>query len=508
MPKALLSVADKTGIIELAQVLAAQGYDLVSTGQTARVLREAGLTVQNVAELIGFPEILEGRVKTLHPVVFAGLLARRELTEHLQELQEHSIELIDVVAVNLYPFQATVRSPEATLEDALENIDIGGVSLLRAAAKNYRSVVVLSDPRQYPRVIEALNDEGQVDQDTRRQLAQEAFASTALYDGCISQYLKGSQPAASDELTLVYEKVQDLRYGENPHQTGAFYRDMLTTRGLGNMSQLSGQALSYNNLADADAALNLVVEFTEPAAVAIKHNNPCGVGMGCDLKEAFQRAYDSDPVSIYGGIVAFNGEVDEGVARLLSPIFLEVLLAPAYTQEALELLKKKKKLRILHLPDMQPASGDYEVRRLQGGILWQERDTGREDISDWETVTQREPTQEEMGALELAWRVVKHVKSNAIVVANNYRTLGVGAGQMNRVNSTRLALEGAGELAKGAVMASDAMFPFPDSLVHAARAGIAAVVQPGGSIRDEEVIAEANAVGMAMLFTGRRHFRH
>ncbi len=508
MAKALLSVADKTGIVELARALLDHGYELVSTGQTARELRQAGFEVQSVADLIGFPEILGGRVKTLHPVVFAGLLARRELAEHTKELEEHHIEAIDVVAVNLYPFQETVRSSGVTLDDALENIDIGGVSLLRAAAKNYQSVVVLSDPGQYEMVIGALKEKGEVDLAVRRQLAQAAFSSTAVYDSCISQYLKDGAYTMEQEMTLAYEKVQDLRYGENPHQKAAFYRDILTRQGLGNMRQLAGSELSFNNLADADAALNLVVEFTQPAAVAIKHNNPCGVGIGANLAEAFQRAYQSDSVSIYGGIVAFNGEVDAAVSRLLSPIFLEVLLAPSYTEEALRLLMKKKKLRILQLPQLETRADDYEVRRLQGGILWQERDTEREDTSRWETVTQRKPTSEERSALELAWRVVKHVKSNAIVVANNYGTLGVGAGQMNRVTSTRLALEQAGDKAKGAVMASDAMFPFADSLLRASEAGIAAVVQPGGSIRDDEVIHQADEADMAMMFTGRRHFRH
>lgn len=506
---ALLSVANKTGVVELARGLQALGYRLVSTGGTAAALAAAGLPITGVSELTGFPELLDGRVKTLHPSIYAGILARRDVAAHRAELSEQGLSTIDLVAVNLYPFKHTVSRAGATLDEAIENIDIGGVTLLRAAAKNYQDVIVMADPAQYSMVLGRLQATGEVPADVRRELAWRAFAHTAAYDAYIARYLSAGEreDRFPDDLVLLYEKVQNLRYGENPHQAGAFYRDAFSRAGLAGATQLGGLPLSYNNLADADAALGLVREFEVPAAVAIKHHNPSGVGIGPDLATAFARARDCDPVSIYGGIVAVNRVLDRATALLMAPIFLEVVLAPAYAPEACEVLAKKRNLRLLEVP-VEPPGPEYDLRRVCGGVLWQDRDTGADDRSAWKIVTHRSPTSEELAALRLAWTVAKHTKSNAIVVATPEMTLGVGAGQMNRVTSARLATAQAGERARGAAMASDAMIPFPDTVEVAAGAGIAALIQPGGSLRDQEVIELADVAGMAMVFTGRRHFRH
>lgn len=509
MKKALISVSDKTGVVDFARGLVTLGYSIVSTGGTAQTLAQAGLPVTSVSQLTGFPEVLGGRVKTLHPVIYAGLLARRDDPGHMQELSQHGIEGIDLVAVNLYPFAKTVASPGVTLADAIENIDIGGVSLLRAAAKNHSSVTVVCDPARYPEVLGYLR-QGELPHGIRLELARQAFAHTAAYDGYIATYLgsvASAPPLLPSTLVHVYEKVQDLRYGENPHQSAAFYRDALACSGLAAFRQLAGIPLSYNNIADADAALGAVQEFRVPAAVAVKHANPCGVGTGPDVVTAFARARDGDPVSIFGGIVAVNRQVDEELARLMVPIFLDVAIAPGFTPGALDLLAKKTKLRLLEGPVAHPAPG-YDLKRVIGGVLVQDRDVVEDDPGTWRTVSKRPPTDQDVAAMLMAWKVAKHVKSNAIVVAEAGATLGIGAGQMNRVNSTRLALEQAGKRARGAALASDAMFPFADSVELAAKAGISAIVQPGGSVRDREVIDAVDAAGMAMVFTGRRHFRH
>lgn len=509
MKTALISVFDKTGVVEFARGLADLGYRLLSTGGTAAALTEAGLPVLAISELTGFPEVLDGRVKTLHPAIFAGILGRRDHPPHREELARHGLPGIDLVAVNLYPFAQVSSRSGVTWEEAVEKIDVGGVALLRAAAKNHESVIVVHDPVQYPGVLDALR-RGDVPAIDRRELGRQAFAHTAAYDGCIAAYLgraEGVDELFPGTLVQIYEKVQDLRYGENPHQAGAFYRSAPERTGLAALEQLAGIPLSYNNLADADAALRALWEFTEPAAVVVKHANPCGVAVGPDAATAFTRAKDADPVSIFGGIVAVNRPVDEELAALMAPIFLEVVIAPRFLPAAREMFVRKTKLRLLEGPVVRGAAA-RECRSVVGGVLVQERDVTEDEPASWRTATRRAPSGPELAALLMAWRVVKHVKSNAIVVATAEATLGVGAGQMNRVNSTRLALEQAGPRAAGAALASDAMFPFADSVELAARAGIAAIVQPGGSVRDPEVIAACDAAGLAMVFTGRRHFRH
>jgi len=506
---ALISVFDKTGVLDFARGLAGLGYCLVSTGGTARTLAAAGLPVLGVSQLTGFPEVLDGRVKTLHPAIFAGILGRRDTPGHLEELARHGLIGIDLVAVNLYPFTQVVSRPELTWEEAVEHIDVGGVALLRAAAKNHESVIVVHDPACYPEILEQLR-RGPVGREERRELARRVFAHTAAYDGGIAAYLGregGRAPLLPATLVQVHEKVQDLRYGENPHQAAAFYRDARQRTGLAALEQLAGIPLSYNNLADVDAALGALGEFTEPAAVVVKHANPCGAAVGPDVATAFARARDADPVSIFGGIVAVNRPVDEELAALLVPIFLEVAIAPRFLPVARDMLARKTKLRLLEGP-LAPGAPGLDCKSIAGGLLVQERDATEDDPAAWRAVTARAPSGQEAAAMLMAWKVVKHVKSNAIVVATAEATLGVGAGQMNRVNSTRLALEQAGPRAAGAALASDAMFPFADSVELAARAGISAVVQPGGSVRDAEVIAACDAAGMAMVFTGRRHFRH
>jgi phosphoribosylaminoimidazolecarboxamide formyltransferase/IMP cyclohydrolase len=506
---ALISVFDKTKVVEFAQGLAGLGYRLLSTGGTASVLQQAGLPVVGVSQLTGFPEVLDGRVKTLHPAIFAGILRRRDLPAHQEELARHGLAGIDLVAVNLYPFAQVASRPGVSWEEAVELVDVGGVALLRAAAKNHESVIVVHDPADYPEILAKLR-QGDLLAGTRRELARRAFAHTASYDALIAAYLGsvgGDSPLLPGTFVQVYDKVQDLRYGENPHQAAAFYLQAREKSGLAALEQLAGIPLSYNNLADADAALRALWEFNEPAAVVVKHANPCGVAVGPDISTAFDRAQAADPVSIFGGIVAVNRPVDEELAARMVPIFLEVAIAPLFLPAAREMLSRKTKLRLLEGPVARGEMG-LECKSVSGGMLVQERDVTEDDPAAWRPVTRREPTSQELAAMLMAWKVVKHVKSNAIVVAAPEVTLGIGAGQMNRVNSTRLALEQAGSRAAGAALASDAMFPFADSVELAAKAGVSAIVQPGGSVRDLEVIAACDTAGMAMVFTGRRHFRH
>jgi phosphoribosylaminoimidazolecarboxamide formyltransferase/IMP cyclohydrolase len=512
---ALISVSDKRGVKELALGLAELGFDIYSTGGTQRYLLETGLPVHSISSLTGFPEILDGRVKTLHPFVHAGILARRERPEHMEELQRSQIPTIDLVCVNLYPFAETVARPHR-LEEALEQIDIGGPTLLRAAAKNFPSVIVLSDPDDYEPVLEMLR-EGEVPMAVRRRLAAKAFQHVAAYDSIIAQYLREEEELFPLQLTVALEKVQDLRYGENPHQRAALYR-LLTPgpgTGMATARQLHGRELSYNNIMDADAAWQAVCDFQEPTVVIVKHANPCGLASRPHLAEAFQLAFQGDPISAFGGIVAVNRPVDLALAQAIREarhptsgqrLYLEVIIAPEYEAEALLLLKKSPNLRILQVSS--PPADHLTYRHVSGGLLVQEPDRYPDHQLEMKVVTKRAPSPQEMEDLLFAWKACKHVKSNAIVVAKDKALLGMGAGQPNRVQSVRLATEGAGPRAQGAVLASDAFFPFPDSVEEAARAGITAIVQPGGSVRDEEVIRAADHHGLAMVFTGVRHFRH
>ena len=511
--KALLSVFDKTGIEELGSRLANAGYELISTGGTHRSLSDAGVPVRQVSDVTGSPEILEGRVKTLHPVIHGGLLARRDLPDHMSELDQHGIGAIDVVVVNLYPFVETVSKPGVTLDDALENIDIGGPTMLRAAAKNFPSVAVIVDPADYGWVGEALAGNG-LDLQQRRGLAAKAFQHVAVYDAAVAEYLASGAADAEEmpqQVTIGLTRVSSLRYGENPHQRGALYVPASGgAGGLARAEQLHGRELSFNNLMDADAAWRTVSDYAEPASCVIKHANPCGLAARDDLADAYRLAYEGDPVSAFGGIVGFNRRVTAEAAEAMGPVFYEVVVAPGYDGDALEILQRKRNLRILSV-DPAVASGgatDYDVRPLSGGMLVQTPDVIDEDPKAWTSATERAPTDSELADLAFAWKAVKHIKSNAIAFVKDRQLVGMGAGQPNRVVSVHLSERAAGEKAAGCVLASDAFFPFPDNIELAAQAGITAIVQPGGSIRDDEVIAAANDAGIAMVFTGVRHFRH
>ncbi|MCG8403144.1 MAG: bifunctional phosphoribosylaminoimidazolecarboxamide formyltransferase/IMP cyclohydrolase [Firmicutes bacterium] len=511
MKRALISVSDKSGVVDFARDLVGLGFEIVSTGGTAGTLREAGVPVTYISDVTGFPEILDGRVKTLHPNVHGGILATRS-DRHMAQLREQGITPIDLVAVNLYPFRETTARPGVTLAEAIEHIDIGGPAMVRAAAKNHRSVLVVVNPRRYGDVIEAMA-KGEANEEFRLELAREAFSHTAAYDGAISAYLSGLNETAGQFSHLwqkQYELVQNLRYGENPHQQAAFYRDRPAAGAcVGSASRLHGKELSYNNILDLNAALEAVREFTGAAAVIVKHNNPCGAACASRLVDAYTGAYEGDTVSAFGGIVACNTTVDAATAGEMSKIFLEAIIAPDYDADALTLLKQKKDLRILKTGPLDAASGDrFDLRKVNGGLLVQTPDLGVVDAEKMKTVTRRAPSREEMDDLLFAMAVCKHVKSNAIVVAKNQKVLGVGAGQMNRVTSARIALGQAGAAARGAVLASDAFFPFPDTLEEAIKAGVTAVIQPGGSMRDNASIMVADDSHIAMVFTGMRHFRH
>jgi phosphoribosylaminoimidazolecarboxamide formyltransferase / IMP cyclohydrolase len=508
--RALISVSNKNGVVDFAKSLVELGFEIISTGGTKKTLLDNGIPVIGVSDVTEFPEILEGRVKTLHPSIHGGLLAKRDDQDHQNQLKEHEITPIDVVCVNLYPFKETISKPDVTVEDAIENIDIGGPTMLRAAAKNHEYVTVVVDPADYNIVLEELKQGGKTAKETRRRLAAKVFRHTAAYDSLISQYmteLVGEE--APENVTVTYELAQSLRYGENPHQKAAFYRKPLGSKfSIAHAEQLHGKELSYNNINDADAALQIIKEFTEPAAVAVKHMNPCGVGTGESVFNAFEKAFEADPVSIFGGIIALNREVDLMTARKLQEIFLEIIIAPSFSAEALEILQAKKNLRLLTVPFENQNAPEKKIVSVQGGLLLQEEDYYTLDDAELRVVTKRQPTSEEWNALKLGWKVVKHVKSNAIVVSNDEMTIGIGAGQMNRVGSAKIALEQAGAKADGAAMASDAFFPMDDTVEAAAKAGITAIIQPGGSIRDEDSIKKADEYGMAMVFTGVRHFKH
>lgn len=508
--RALISVSNKENIVEFARQLAELGFEIISTGGTKKVLQENKIPVIGISDVTDFPEILEGRVKTLHPKIHGALLAKFDDKDHQQQIAYHQIQPIQLVCVNLYPFQETIAKPDATVEDAIENIDIGGPTMLRASAKNHEHVTVVVDPADYETVLSELRNSGEVQKETRRKLAAKVFRHTAAYDALIAEYMTElAEEKTPEKLTVTYELKQPLRYGENPHQKAAFYRKPLGSKfSIANAEQLHGKELSYNNINDADAALQIVKEFTEPAAVAVKHMNPCGVGTGETIFDAFSKAFEADPVSIFGGIIALNREVDAETAKKLHEIFLEIIIAPSFSTAALEILTSKKNLRLLTIPFSEQQAGELKLTSIEGGLLVQEQDAFTLDDATISVPTKREPTKEEWQALKLGWKVVKHVKSNAIVVAGKDMTLGIGAGQMNRVGAAKIALEQAGEKANGAVLASDAFFPMDDTVEAAAKAGITAIIQPGGSIRDEDSIKKADEYGIAMVFTGVRHFKH
>ena len=515
---ALISVSDKSKIEDFARGLRELGVEIISTGGTAALLRAAGVTVKDVSELTGFPEMLDGRVKTLHPFVHAGLLARRSDAGHRKALQEHGISPIDLVVVNLYPFERTIASPGVSFEQVIENIDIGGPTMLRSAAKNFADVTVLVDPGDYEWVLSRLRaGQGALTPEERFTLARKVFQHTADYDAVIADYLSGvclredtfSPPRDkfTASLHLSLSKVQDLRYGENPHQKAAFYR-CKGEAGLPQMEQLHGKELSFNNILDIEAAFRIARDFEDPVAVVIKHTNPCGVAVGASLAEAYINARETDPVSAFGSVLGFNRPLDSETAVEIISTFVEAVIAPDFDQEALKVLRTKQNLRLLRLQAPPERGGSWDIKRVAGGVLIQEWDSKALDWSDCRVLSKREPSESEWRALRFAWRVVKHVKSNAIVYANERQTLGIGAGQMSRVDSSRLAVSKARSSLRGSVLASDAFFPFRDGVDAAAEAGASAIIQPGGSVRDKEVIQAADEHGMAMVFTGMRHFKH
>ncbi len=520
--RALISVSDKTGIVELAQSLVAQGVEILSTGGTAKALKDAGLAVKDVSEVTGFPEMMDGRVKTLHPKIHGGLLALRDNPDHMHQLETQGITPIDMVVVNLYPFAKTVAKPGVALEEAIENIDIGGPSMIRSAAKNFKSVAVVVNPQRYAALREELEQgQGQLGDETLAALAVEAFDHTAGYDTAIHRYLQAhllqeKDPMFPETIRMTFMKQQPLRYGENPHQQACYYRqdEGSSEISVTNAKQLHGKELSFNNIVDINAALEIVKEFTEPAACVIKHTNPCGAAMAATITDAYNKAFDADPVSAFGGIVGLNRSCTLGIAEKMKDVFLECVIAPAFDDEALALLQAKKNIRLLvtgswaqaGTPDRSWKGMDF--KRVVNGLLLQERDLGGVTSEQLKVVTKHQPTAEDVEELLFAWRVCKHVKSNAILLSKNKVTLGVGPGQTNRVGAAEIALQSAGQEARGAVVASDAFFPFRDSIDVLAKAGIKAVIQPGGSVRDEEVIAAADEHGLVMVFTGMRHFKH
>lgn len=515
--RALISVSDKTGVAEFASKLREMGVEIISTGGTARLLRESNIPVKEVSEITKFPEMLDGRVKTLHPVIHAGLLAKHDNPEHQQALQNHGIESIDLVVVNLYPFEKTIASKNASFEQIIENIDIGGPTMLRSASKNFEAVGVVVDPSDYEGILKELEqNDMSLTTEHKFKLAQKVFQHTADYDGVIADYLSGvncenaqfTLPTTNitPSIHISLNKVQDLRYGENPHQSAAFYKQK-GGLGLPQATQLQGKELSFNNLLDLDAAFTIACDFKETVAVVIKHTNPCGIAVGKSMAEAYLNARETDPVSAFGSVLGFNRPVDSETAVEVISTFVEAIIAPAFDEEALEILATKKNLRLLCLnPDNE--TDEWDIKRVPGGVLIQDTDVKKLDWQNCRVVTERQPTKNEWQALRFAWKVVKHVKSNAIVYTNDRQTLGIGAGQMSRVDSSRLAVMKARSPLAGSVLASDAFFPFRDGVDAAAEAGAVAIVQPGGSLRDEEVIQAANEHGMAMVFTSMRHFKH
>ena len=515
--KALISVSDKTGVVEFAKGLVALGWEILSTSGTMKLLKESGVPVTSVSDVTGFPEICDGRVKTLHPKIHGALLARRDIPEHMKELKDNGIDTIDLVCVNLYPFRETIAKPDVTMEDAVEHIDIGGPSMLRSAAKNWESVTVVCNPADYETILSEIKADGNTTRETRLKLSAKAYTHTAEYDMAISTYMR-AQAGLPEKLFLEYDTKQELRYGENPHQEAKFFASTVKEPfSLATAEQLNGKELSYNNIQDANATLNIAREFDEPFCVGVKHMNPCGSATGKTIAEAWKKAYEADKTSIFGGIVAANREIDLETAQMLKPIFLEIVMAPSFAPDALELLCTKKNLRVLKV-DM---TKDNVVRKqyvsMNGGMLVQDRDINTKPVSADQCVTEAKPTAGQLEDLEFAWKIVKHVKSNAIVVAKNGMTYGVGAGQMNRIGSAEISLkqaqntlkeEGKDIMNEGLVLASDGFFPFNDCVALAAEYGIKAIVQPGGSIRDEDSVKLANEKGITMLFTGERHFKH
>ena len=510
MKRALVSVSDKTNLVEFVSGLVDLGYEIISTGGTKKALEAAGLKTIGISEVTGFPEIMDGRVKTLHPNVHGALLCVRDNPDHVRQIEELGIRYIDLVCVNLYPFKETVQKPGVSHGEIIENIDIGGPSMLRSASKNYKFIPVICDPNDYEGVLKELRENGETCPVTREYLAAKVFRHTASYDAMIASYLtERTGEKYPEKFTITFDKVQDLRYGENPHQSAAFYKGMNPQYSLANAKQLHGKELSYNNIQDGNAAIEILKDFEgQPAAVGLKHMNPCGVGIGATIEEAWDKAYEADPVSIFGGIVAFNEPIHATVAEKLSKIFLEIIIAPAFDEDAFEILSKKKNIRLMQLDTTLDVNARYKVTNVNDGLLVQDIDDHKITAADLRCVTNRKPTEEEVEQLLFAWKVVKHVKSNAIVLVKDNMTIGVGAGQMNRVGAAKIALEQAGEKAKGSIMSSDAFFPMPDTVEEAVKAGVTAIIQPGGSIKDQLSIDVCNEHGIAMVYTGVRHFKH
>lgn len=515
--KALISVSDKTGVVEFAKGLVALGWEILSTSGTMKLLKESGVPVTSVSDFTGFPEICDGRVKTLHPKIHGALLARRDIPEHMKELKDNDIETIDLVCVNLYPFRETIAKPNVTMEDAVEHIDIGGPSMLRSSAKNWESVTVVCNPADYETVLSEIKAGGNTTRETRLKLSAKAYTHTAEYDMAISTYMR-AQAGLPEKLFLEYDLKQELRYGENPHQEAKFFASTVKEPfSLATAEQLNGKELSYNNIQDANATLNIAREFDEPFCIGVKHMNPCGSATGKTIAEAWKKAYEADKTSIFGGIVAANREIDLETAQMLKPIFLEIVMAPSFAPDALELLCTKKNLRVLKVDMTKDNTVRKQYVSMNGGMLVQDRDINTKPVAADQCVTELKPTMEQLADMEFAWKIVKHVKSNAIVVAKGGMTYGVGAGQMNRIGSAEIALkqaqntlkeEGKDIMTEGLVLASDGFFPFNDCVALAAEYGIKAIVQPGGSIRDEDSIKLADEKGITMLFTGERHFKH
>lgn len=510
MKRALISVYDKEGIVSFAKELSRLGWEIISTGGTYKVLKENGINVIDISEVTQFPEILDGRVKTLHPNIHGGILYKRDNIEHVDKLKELDIGSIDMVVNNLYPFEETVKREGVSHEEIIENIDIGGPSMIRAAAKNYEYVTVIVDPNDYERILDEIQQNGETSLETRKYLAMKVFQQTAYYDSLIANYFNKMESVEfPDILTLAFKDKQQLRYGENPHQKAAFYKEIDNLEGtVAGAVKLHGKDLSFNNINDSNGALEILKEFDEPTVVAVKHANPCGIGSGENLLEAYKKAYECDTISIFGGILAANRKIDEEVAKLINEIFIEVVMAPSYTKKALAILTSKKNIRVLEVPQIEKKDyTSYDVKKVLGGILLQERDTkllGEE----LKVVTNRKPTDKEMEDLLFGWKAVKGVKSNGVLLVKDKATIGIGLGEVNRVWAVENAIERAGDKAKGAVLASDGFFPFKDSVEALAKAGVTAIIQPGGSIRDEESIEEANKHDIAMVFTGIRHFKH
>lgn len=511
--RALVSVSKKDGLLDFVKGLSEMGVEILSTGGTAKVLKDNNIPVIQVSDYTGFPEIMDGRVKTLHPLIHGGLLGKRDNEKHVEEMKKHGIKPIDMVVVNLYPFEETISKKSVALDEAIENIDIGGPSMLRSSAKNFQDVAVVVDSDDYEDILNEMKDnDGTLSYDTKMRLSVKAFKHTARYDSLISKYLESKVEGEGFPpiLNLQFEKITDLRYGENPHQKASFYENIGLNKGtLSKAKQLHGKELSYNNILDLNAALELVREFDETAAVIIKHTNPCGVATGNNLASAYRKARETDPLSAFGGIIGFNRSVDEETAKEIASTFVEAVIAPDYDDSALAILKEKKNIRLLKLPDFNRKSEkEYDLRNVSGGLLLQDKDSVTLNEDNLKVVTKREPTEKEWSAMRFAWKVAKHVKSNAIIYATDNETVGIGAGQMSRVDSSKLAAMKANKPVQGTAMASDAFFPFRDSVDEAAKVGVTAIIQPGGSVKDEEVIAAANEHNIAMVFTGIRHFKH